>query len=80
MKVDRAGNLYCTGPGGVWLITPDGEHVGTIRLPEPPSNCAWGGSDLHTLYITAVTSLYRLTVEIPGLPPCGKVNAGGAVS
>jgi len=44
MKVDRRGNLYCTGPGGVWVFHPNGQHLGTIITPEKPSNCAWGGS------------------------------------
>jgi gluconolactonase len=65
MKVDSSGNVYATGPGGVWVFSPDGKHLGTIRTPESPSNCAWG-DDGKTLYITAVTSLYKVRVNIPG--------------
>lgn len=68
MKVDSEGNVYCTGPGGVWIIGPDGGHLGRIRPPENPANVAWGDADWHTLYMTAQTSLYRLRVRIPGIP------------
>ena len=44
MKVDEKGNLYSAGPGGVWIFSPDGKHLGTIRLPEKVGNVAWGGS------------------------------------
>jgi len=69
MKVDRAGNLYVTGPGGIWVWNPDGHHLGTIILPEQPANLAWGDSDLKTLYITATTSLYRLKTNATGFVP-----------
>ncbi|MGH7829580.1 MAG: SMP-30/gluconolactonase/LRE family protein, partial [Candidatus Binatia bacterium] len=59
MKVDVEGHVYCTGAGGVWVFTETGEHLGTIVTPEKPSNCAWGDSDRRTLYITAVTSVYK---------------------
>ncbi|MBI2942517.1 MAG: SMP-30/gluconolactonase/LRE family protein [Chloroflexi bacterium] len=68
MKVDREGNVYCTGPGGVWVIAPSGEILGRIRPPEVPANVAWGGADWSTLYITARTSLYRIPVNVPGIP------------
>jgi gluconolactonase len=67
MKVDRKGNLYCTGPGGVWVLNPQGQHLGTIVTPEKPSNCAWGDDDLCTLYITAKTSVYAIRLNIPGV-------------
>jgi gluconolactonase len=67
MKVDRKGNLYCTGPGGVWVLNPQGQHLGTIVTPEKPANCAWGDSDFRTLYITAKTSVYAIRVNIPGI-------------
>jgi sugar lactone lactonase YvrE len=60
MKVDEEGNLYCTGPGGVWVISPDGDCIDTILVPENPSNCNWGDDDRKTLYITAGSSLYRI--------------------
>jgi gluconolactonase len=52
MKVDPAGNLYCTGPGGVWIVSPDGVYLDKIATPRDPSNCAWGDADKQTLYIT----------------------------
>ncbi len=63
MKVDTAGNLYCTGPTGVWVISPDGVCIDTILVPENPSNCNWGDEDRKTLYITAGSSLYRIRLE-----------------
>jgi len=69
MKIDRNGNIYAAGPGGVWVLTPDGKHLGTIRPPENPANLAWGDADAKTLYFTAVTGLYRLRVNVPGIRP-----------
>ncbi|MGH9572082.1 MAG: SMP-30/gluconolactonase/LRE family protein [Candidatus Acidiferrales bacterium] len=69
IKVDRSGNLYGSGPGGVWIFSPDGKHLGTIDMPETMSNVAWGGSDARTLYITDSTSIYRITLKIPGVRP-----------
>jgi gluconolactonase len=69
MKLDQAGNLYVTGPGGVWVWDPDGNRLGTILLPEQPANLAWGDSDLKTLYVTATTSLYRLRTSATGFVP-----------
>ena len=66
MKVDRDGNVYCTGPGGVWVLTPRGEQLGIIATGEQPANCAWGDSDRRTLFITARTSLYKIRLNIPG--------------
>ncbi len=68
MKVDALGRVYCTGPGGIWVLEPDGRHIGTIRLPEMAVNFAFGGDDLCTLFVTAVTSVYTLRVKTPGLP------------
>jgi gluconolactonase len=67
IKVDINGNLYCTGPGGVWLLDANGKHLGTIVTPQKPSNCAWGGDDMRDLYITAETAVYRIGVNIPGV-------------
>ena len=69
MKVDQKGNVYCTGPGGVWIISPQGKHLGTIRLPEQPANLAFGDADGRTIYFTARRSLYRIRVKIPGIRP-----------
>ena len=68
MKVDQAGNIYCTGPGGFWVIEPSGQSLGRILTPELPANLAWGEADLKTLYLTARTSLYRMRLNIPGIP------------
>jgi gluconolactonase len=57
------------GPGGIWLIAPDGERLGLIRLPESPHNLAWGGSDASTLYVTAETSVYRISLRVAGIRP-----------
>ncbi len=67
MKVDTEGNIYCTGALGVWVYNFDGKHLGTILTPEKPSNCAWGDDDSRSLYITAVSSVYRIRTRIPGI-------------
>ncbi|MFL5807438.1 MAG: SMP-30/gluconolactonase/LRE family protein [Roseiflexaceae bacterium] len=72
MKVDVAGNVYVTGATGVWVFAPDGAHLGVIVTPERPANCAWGGADRRTLYITAKTSLYRVRVQVPGVAVFGE--------
>jgi gluconolactonase len=69
MKFDRAGNLYVTGPGGIWIWDQRGRHLGTIVMPEQPANLAWGDPDYGTLYITATTSLYRLRTKAHGFIP-----------
>jgi gluconolactonase len=69
LKVDRAGNLYVCGPSGIWLLSPEGTHLGTLRLPEHPHNLAWGDEDGQTLYVTATTSIYRIRLRIPGVRP-----------
>lgn len=68
MKIDIEGNIYCTGPGAIWIYTPAGKLLGRIVPPEKPANLAWGDPDNRTLYITAITSLYSIRVNIPGLP------------
>jgi gluconolactonase len=69
MKVDRQGNLYVSGPGGLWIIAPSGKHLGTIHLPELPANFAWGDEDGRTLYMTARTGLYRMRLGVEGIRP-----------
>ena len=69
VKVDAAGHVYACGPGGVWFISPDGEQLGLLRLPEDPHNLAWGDEDRRTLYITALTGVYRIRLSIPGVRP-----------
>lgn len=66
LKVDERGNLWATGPGGVWVIGPDGQHLGTIKPTEVPANVAWGDVDGRTLYMTARTGLYRIRVNVAG--------------
>jgi gluconolactonase len=67
IRVDKNGNIYGAGPGGVWIISPEGKHLGTIKVPEVVSNVAWGDADGKTLYITASTSLYRIKLMVPGV-------------
>ncbi len=67
IRVDKKGNLYGSGPSGVWIISPDGKHLGTIKVPERVSNVAWGDKDAKTLYVTASTSIYRIKLKIPGV-------------
>jgi gluconolactonase len=71
MKVDQKGNVYCTGPGGVWILSPEGAHIGTILTTELPANLAFGDSDNKTLYLAARTGLYRIRLKIPGMSPSG---------
>jgi gluconolactonase len=69
IKVDVEGNLYVCGPGGIWVISPAGERLDLIELPEAPHNLAFGGDDGRDLYVTALTSVYRLRNELPGITP-----------
>jgi len=69
MKVDRLGNLFATGPGGVWVISPAGKQLGLIVPPELPANLHWGDADAGTLYITARTGLYRVRLSTTGIRP-----------
>jgi len=66
IKVDQRGNLYISGPGGLWIISAEGKHLGTLHGPEHPHNLAWGGFDHRTLYLAAQTSIYRLSLNIAG--------------
>jgi gluconolactonase len=63
LKVDAKGNIYTTGPAGVWVLSPQGKHLGTIKTPEIPANCGWG-DDGKTLYMTATTGVYRVKTLI----------------
>jgi gluconolactonase len=69
IKVDRDGNLFVTGPKGIWIWDPQGHHLGTIEMPEQPANLTWGDKDRSTLYITATTSVYRLRTKTQGFIP-----------
>ena len=68
MKVDERGNVYVTGPGGIWIFNRSGAHLGVIQTPEKAANLAWGGDDWGTLFITASTSLYRVQLKVSGIP------------
>lgn len=69
VKVDKNGNLFVTGPGGIWVWDAKGNHLGTIVTPEQPANLTWGDKEYRTLYITATTSVYRLTTKTQGFVP-----------
>jgi gluconolactonase len=69
MKIDQKGNLYVSGPGGLWIVSPEGKHLGTIVGPEHPHNFAWGDDDGKTLYLCARTGLYRIRLNVPGIRP-----------
>jgi len=69
MKVDAEGHLFVSGPGGVWVISGEGKHLGTLKFPQLPANMAWGDADGRTLYLTARTSVYRLRLGVPGIRP-----------
>jgi sugar lactone lactonase YvrE len=68
LKLDRLGRLYCTGPGGVWVIGRDTEIIARIQVPEQTANLAWGDADWQTLYLTASDKLYRLRLATTGIP------------
>lgn len=69
MRVDKNGNLFVTGPKGIWVWDARGNHLGTIVMPEQPANLNWGDKDYRTLYITATTSVYRLEMKTQGFVP-----------
>jgi gluconolactonase len=69
MKVDQKGNIYCTGPQGFWIMSPDGKHLATVKTKELPANLNWGDTDAKTLYLTARTGLYRIHLNIAGVRP-----------
>ncbi|MEW5975018.1 MAG: SMP-30/gluconolactonase/LRE family protein [Acidobacteriota bacterium] len=69
LKVDRNGNVYATGPGGVWVFSAQGKHLGTIKPIEVPANCHWGDADAKTLYMTARKGLYRMRLAVAGIRP-----------
>jgi gluconolactonase len=69
MRVDVQGNVWVTGPGGIWVWDAQGNHIGTIQLPETAANLNWAGADSRTLYITASKSVYRLKTKVRGFVP-----------
>jgi gluconolactonase len=75
IRVDVKGNVYVTGPLGIWVWDPAGNHLGTIVVPESPANMNWGDADYQTLYITAKSSLYKIRTKLRGfVPDRPKVN------
>jgi gluconolactonase len=64
MKCDERGNIWVTGPGGVWVISPEGEQLGLVEVPENVGNLTWGGPDWHTLYLPSCTSLYSIQTKV----------------
>jgi gluconolactonase len=69
IKVDQQGNLYVSGPGGLWVLSPAGKHLGTIIAPRHVHNMAWGDADAKTLYLCARSTLYRMRLGVPGVRP-----------
>jgi gluconolactonase len=69
MRVDRKGNIFVTGPKGIWVWDPQGHHIGTIVMPEQPANLTWGDAHYDTLYITATHSVYKLRTKTKGFVP-----------
>lgn len=71
MECDEHGNVWVTGPGGVWVLTPEGEHLGTVATPEVCGSLAWGGDDLHSLFLMTSTTVHvvRTLVGPAPLPP-----------
>ena len=69
IKVDEKGNVYVSGPGGLWILSPGGKHLGTIVPPKHPHNFAWGDADGKTLYLCARNGLYRIRLNVAGVRP-----------
>jgi gluconolactonase len=69
MKVDKLGNVYVAGPSGLWIFNPAGKVIGRIIPPEEPHNLTWGDADGKTLYIAALTSIYRVRFDVEGIRP-----------
>ena len=78
MKVDSAGNVWCTGPGGIHAFGPGGELLGILPVPEVVGNFAWGGDDFRTLFVCASIGLYRIRTEVPGHLPWARPAAGAS--
>ena len=66
LAIDSQGNLYITSAAGIQIFSAAGELLGILQVPEQPANCAFGGPDNKTLYITARTGLYRCRLPVAG--------------
>jgi len=66
LKLDLNGNIYCTGPGAVWVFNPGGDLLGKIVMPQSAANLNWGGDDRKTLFFTARTAVYRVLTKVGG--------------
>ncbi|MDX6511686.1 MAG: gluconolactonase [Gaiellaceae bacterium] len=66
MKCDERGNIWVTGPKGVWVFSPEGEHLGTVEVPENVGNINWGGPNWDWLFLPSSTSLYRVQCKVSG--------------
>ena len=81
MKCDERGNVWVTGPGGVWVYAPAGDLIGKLHIPEVAANLAWGGPELRTLFVTATHSVYRLTTKVgPRIEPYMRAHSAASES
>jgi len=78
VEVDERGNLYVSGPGGLWILSPEAELLGTLVMPEPPASMAFGGAEGRTLFLTARTGLYRLELAVAAAAHSTPIEAAGA--
>lgn len=79
MKCDSRGNVWCTGPGGIWVYAPNGDLLGKVRIPELPANLHWGGPDFQTLFVCATHSVYTVRTKVtPRMEPFMRAGQGGA--
>ena len=68
MKVDTKGNIWESGPGGIWIVSPQGKHLGTIFTPKLVGNLEFGDADHKTLYIAARSDVYKIHLNVAGIP------------
>ena len=68
MECDEHGNIWTSGPGGVWVLDPNGERIGAIRTPEICGSVVFGGADLRTLFLTTTTSVHLLQTKVASAP------------
>jgi gluconolactonase len=78
VKVDQQGHVYVSGPGGLWVLSPAGRHLGTIFAPRHVHNMAWGDADGKTLYLCARSGLYKMRLNVPGVMPRFSTLSPGA--